>query len=189
MSQPSFDPENLAKAIRQSNGPAPVHLWDPPFCGDIDMRIARDGSWHYQGSPIGRQAMVKLFSSVLRLDDDGHYYLVTPVEKLRIQVEDCPFVAQLLEVEGSGREQKLWFTSNTDEKVLADADHPITVSVDPQDQEPHPRLLWRSNLQALISRSVFYQLVEIAETRELDGRSVLGVWSGGSFFSLGSPDA
>jgi uncharacterized protein len=181
-----FNPEGLIQSIRQTNGPAPVHLWNPPFCGDIDMRIASDGSWHYQNSPIQRAAMVKLFSSILRLEADGHYYLVTPVEKVRIQVDDCPFAAHLLEVEGSGHEQKLWFITNTEERILADIDHPIEVTTDPITSAPHPRLLCRSNLYALISRSVFYQLAELLEQRAQNGKEVAGVWSAGSFFALES---
>ena len=192
MSNADFDPDGLARTIKQNRGPAPVHLWNPPFCGDIDMRIASDGSWHYQNSPITRPAMVKLFSSILRLDEDGHYYLVTPVEKVRIQVDDCPFVAQLLEVEGEGTDQQLWFITNTEERILADEDHRIEVSIDPATDAPHPRILCRSNLYALIARNVFYQLAELVEPQ--NGQSGLGVqpgvqpgvWSAGRFFALGS---
>ncbi len=186
MNKVDFDPDGLVQAIKQTSGPAPVHLWNPPFCGDIDMRIASDGSWHYQNSPIRRAAMVKLFSSILRLDDDGHYYLVTPVEKVRIQVDDYPFVAQLLEVEGKGKDQKLWFITNTEERILADKDHPIEAGIDPASDVPHPRLLCRGNLYALIARNVFYQLAELLEQGPLNGPSVPGVWSAGCFFALGS---
>jgi hypothetical protein len=186
VSNADFDPDELVQTIRQNSGPAPVHLWNPPFCGDIDMRIASDGSWHYQNSPITRPAMVKLFSSILRLEDDGHYYLVTPVEKVRIRVDDCPFVAQLLEIEGKGKDQKLWFITNTKEKVLADQNHPIEVYIDPATDAPHPKLLCRSNLYALIARNVFYQLADLVEHGTLNGQSVPGVWSAGCFFALGS---
>ena len=191
MNNPDFDPAGLVHSIKQVNGPAPVHLWNPPFCGDIDMRIGRDGTWYYQDSPINRPAMVKLFSSVLRLDPDGHYYLVTPVEKVRIRVDDCPFVAQLLEVEGEGESQQLCFITNTDERVLASAEHPITVAADPDTGAPHPRVLCRANLQALIARNVFYQLAELAVPRpgtatdRHNGHSEIGVWSAGTYFSLG----
>lgn len=181
-----FDPAGLAKAIKQVKGPAPVHLWDPPFCGDIDMRIAVDGTWYYQNSPIRRPAMVKLFSSVLRLDADGCYYLVTPVEKVRIQVDDCPFVAQLLEVEGSAKagDQKLVFITNTDERIQADLEHPIVVDTLVERDEPHPRILCRTNLFALISRNVYYQLAELAQQQLIDGRQVIGVFSANEFFPL-----
>ena len=183
MSGNSFNPESFAKQIRQDRGPAPVHLWDPPFCGDIDMRIARDGTWHYQGSPIQREAMVRLFSSVLRRDEDQCHYLVTPVEKLRIQVEDCPFVATLVDREGEGAEQRLTFTLNTGEQVVADSDHRITVGE--HEGEPHPRLHVRDGLMALIHRNVFYQLADMAgEGRTEDNDQVPGVWSEGEFFPM-----
>jgi uncharacterized protein len=184
VSEVGFNPEGLVQAIKQISGPAPVHLWNPPFCGDIEMRIASDGSWHYQNSPIRRSAMVKLFSSILRLEEDGRYYLVTPVEKVGIQVDDCPFVAQLLEVEGQGKDQKLWFITNTGDRVLADKDHPIEVSIDPITDAPHPRLLCRSNLYALIARNVFYQIADLIERQPLNGEP--GIWSAGCFFTFGT---
>lgn len=181
----SFSPEALVREIRQDRGPAPVHLWDPPFCGDIDMRIGSDGSWYYQGSPLRRAAMVRLFSSVLRLDDDGCHYLVTPVEKLRIQVDDCPFVATLLDHSGADSEQSLVFTLNTGETVTADSDHRIHVD-ESDDGEPHPVLHVRDGLNALISRNVFYTLVELAsESQDGEEEPLPGVWSGGEFFPLG----
>lgn len=181
-----FDPAGMAMAIKQVKGPAPVHLWNPPFCGDIDMRIAADGTWYYQNSPIRRPAMVRLFSSVLRLDPDGCYYLVTPVEKVRIRVDDCPFVAQLLEVEGSVADgsQKLTFITNTEERILADSEHPILVDTPGQSKEPHPRILCRSNLYALISRNVYYQLAELVQQKRVNGRDITGVWSAGEFYAL-----
>ncbi|AYF86082.1 DUF1285 domain-containing protein [Pseudomonas sp. DY-1] len=165
-------------------GGAPVHLWNPPFCGDIDMRIARDGTWYYLGTPIGRKPMVKLFSSVIRRDGEG-YFLVTPVEKVGIKVDDAPFVAVELRVEGAGQEQKLRFVTNVDDEVVAGAVHPLRVELDPQTQEPSPYVLVRTNLEALIHRNVFYELVDLAVPREIDGITWLGVWSGGEFFSIG----
>lgn len=182
MSKETFNPETFVREIPQNKGPAPVHLWDPPFCGDIDMRIASDGSWHYQGSPIRRPAMIRLFSSILRLDEDGHHYLVTPAEKLRIRVDDCPFVARLLEVTGSGRDSVLTFTLNTDEQLVAGPEHPV--SVDERDGEPHPRLTVRGGMQALLVRNVYYELVSIARPSDSD-ENLLGVWSQGEFFELG----
>lgn len=166
----------------------PVHLWNPPCCGVIDMRIARDGSWFYLGTPIGRKPMVKLFSSIIRRDGD-EYFLVTPVEKVGIQVDDAPFVVVSLQVEGAGEAQVLRFTSNVEDEVEAGAKHPLRFAIDPLTQEPSPYVLMRSNLEALILRSVFYQLVDLAQPREIDGRIWLGVWSGGVFFPIGAQDA
>jgi hypothetical protein len=150
-------------------GPAPVHLWNPPFCGDLDIRIARDGRWYYMGTPIGRPAMVQLFSSVIRRDGDD-YFLVTPVEKVGIQVEDVPFVAVRLEIDGQGKEQVLRFVTNVEDEVEAG---------------PEPYVHVRANLEALIHRNVFYQLVDLAVPCEIDGQDWLGVWSGGKFFPIG----
>ena len=161
MSQPKPDADNLLKSLGKQRGPAPVHLWDPPYCGEMDMRIAADGRWYHEGSPISRLRMVQLFSSILRLDDDGHYYLVTPVEKVRIRVDDCPFVAQLVDVIEDNGQQVLRFTLNTEETVDAGPEHPLEVGRSAQG-EPHPVIEVRRGLKALISRSVFYQLVELA---------------------------
>lgn len=174
----------------KSRGPAPVHLWDPPFCGDMDMVIARDGAWIHEGKPIRRAALVELFASVLMLGDDGEFYLVTPVEKVRIQVEDCPFIALDMDVEGAGRKQKLIFTTNIGEKVMAGQDHGLTIQVDPQSGEPHPAIHVRGGLNALINRAVFYRLVDLAQPRDAEsGRSAMGIWSDGQFFSLGEQGA
>ncbi len=179
----SRDPASLIQQIKQ-RGPAPVHLWDPPFCGDINIRIAANGSWFHDGKLIRRQAMVKLFSSVLKKEGDEHF-LVTPVEKLRIQVDDCPFLACLLDVVGSDQQMQLQFTLNTDEMVIAGQQHPIEVEIDADTGAPHPTLEVRQGMKALISRNVFYQLAEIAELQEVDGVAVSGVWSGGRYFELG----
>lgn len=169
----------------KSRGPAPVHLWNPPFCGDIDMLIARDGTWYHEGKPIRRPAMVTLFANILMLGEDGRYYLVTPVEKVRIKVEDCPFVALQMEVIDSGGEQRLEFTTNTGEEVVADADHPIRVDENPETGEPHPTIHIRSGLQALINRPLFYRLAALAEEQPSNRGPVLGVCSAGQFFELG----
>ncbi|PHX40032.1 proteophosphoglycan precursor [Pseudomonas sp. NZIPFR-PS5] len=142
---------------RSGKGLPPVHLWNPDFCGDIDMRIARDGTWFYLGTPIGRKPMVRLFSTIIRRDGDD-YFLITPVEKVGIKVDDAPFVG---------------------------AEHPLRIDLDPQTQEPAPYIHVRNNLEALIHRNVFYQLVDLAVVREIDGQSWLGVWSGGEFFPIG----
>lgn len=162
----------------------PVHLWNPPFCGDLDMRIARDGRWFYMGTPIGRPAMVRLFSTVIRRDGDD-YFLVTPVEKVGITVDDAPFVAVELAVDGAEEAQVLRFTTSVGDEVEAGAEHPIRVETDPQSQEPAPYVHIRANLEALIHRNVFYQLVELAVAHEIDGVAWLGVWSNGQFFGIG----
>jgi len=162
----------------------PVHLWNPPFCGDLDMVIRRDGIWEYMGSPIGRKPMVRLFSSVLRHDEDGRYYLVTPVEKCGITVEDAPFLAVEMSINGTGRDQSLTFRTQVDDVVTADSDHPIRVSIDPKSGEPAPYVLVRDRLEALINRSVFYQLIDLATEHMVDGTAFFGVWSGGVFWSF-----
>jgi uncharacterized protein len=175
----------ILKHIKDKKHP-PVHLWNPDFCGDLDMTIARDGTWFYLGSPIGRKPLVKLFSSVLRYDDDGKYYLVTPVEKIGITVEDAPFVAVEMFVEGTGKEQILSFRTHVDEYVIAGKDNPLRLTVDPQTQEPSPYINVRTNLEALIARSVFYDLIALATEIENDGQTQFGVWSSGEFFEFGS---
>lgn len=176
---------DLLQQIPQAAGKGlpPVHLWNPPFCGDIDMRIARDGSWFYMGTPIGRKPMVRLFSTILRRDGDA-YFLVTPVEKVGIRVDEAPFVAVELEVEGAGEAQQLRFRTNVEDQLMAGAEHPLRVELDAQTGEPAPYVHVRANLEALIHRNVFYQLVELAVPREIDGQAWLGVWSGGEFFPI-----
>ena len=154
----------------------------PVICGDLDMRIARDGTWFYHGSPIGRKRLVALFASVLRREADGAYYLVTPVEKGRVAVDDAPFVAVELSVAGAGREQALVFRTNLDEIVTAGAGSPIRVAHNQLTGEPTPYVHVREGLEALIARPVYYQLVDLGV--EHDGG--YGVWSGGVFFLLGT---
>ena len=149
------------------------------------MRIARDGTWHYRGSPINRKPLVKLFSSVLRRETDGSYWLVTPVERGRISVEDAPFTAVELDAHGRGREQVLSFRTNLDEQVEAGAEHPIRIELDPDSGEPRPYIMVRDGLEALLLRQVFYQLVELAVPSD-DREEVMGVWSKGRFFPLGA---
>ncbi len=155
----------------------------PAILGDIGMRIARDGTWFYHGSPITRKPLVKLFSTVLRREEDGAYYLVTPAEKARIQVDDAPFLAVAVDVEGTARDQRLRFRTNVDDIVIADADHPIRVAYESPGGEPAPYVTVRDGLEALINRPVFYALVDLGCPAE-DGRGY-GVWSAGEFFSLG----
>jgi len=189
---PSFDDlvRNLKRdARRREDGDASAEVapgpLGPRLCGDIDMRIGRDGTWFYHGSPIGRKPMVKLFAGVLRRDDAGAYWLETPVEKCGIRVDDAPFTAVEMMVDGSGRDQRISFRTNLDEKVMADAAHPIRVVVDKETAEPSPYVWLRDGLEALIVRAVFYDLVELGEEAEIDGETLLGVWSCGRFFPLG----
>lgn len=174
----------LLKQIDSGKGLPPVHLWNPPCCGDINMRIARDGSWHYLGTPIGRDAMVRLFSTILRLDGT-QYCLVTPVEKCNIQVEDLPFIAVAVDQAGQGASQELLFTTNVGDLVLLDAVHPLEVMLRPYSQEPVPRILVRANLYARVHRNVFYQLVDLAVVETIADQEWLGVWSAGQFFPIG----
>jgi hypothetical protein len=177
--------EALAAAARAAGkkGPPPVHLWNPPFCGDLDMRIARDGTWFYLGTPIGRKPLVKLFASILRREGD-RYFLVTPVEKVGLTVEDAPFVAVDFTAEGEGRAQSLSFVTNVEDRATAGPDHPIRVERDPESGEPAPYVLIRANLEALIDRKSFYRLVELGCHEEHEGARWFGLWSGGAFFPL-----
>ena len=168
-----------AKAATTGKSLPPVHLWNPPFCGDLDMRIARDGTWFYLGTPIGRYELVKLFSSILKRED-GKHFLVTPVEKVGITVDDAPFVAVDFEVSGTGESQTITFTTHVEDNAQAGADHPIRVERDPETGEPSPYVLIRSNLEALIDRKSFYRLVDIGVHHD----GWFGLWSGGQFFPI-----
>lgn len=172
---------SLAEAAERARakGTPPVHLWTPDFTGDIDMRIARDGSWFYQGTPIGRPEMVALFASILWREGDRHF-LVTPVEKVGIVVEDAPFLAVDVEQIGEGRDQALTFTTNLGERATAGPDHPIRVEIDPETGEPAPYVTVRDGLEARIDRKSFYRLVEMGEVRD----GWFGLWSGGAFFPM-----
>jgi len=166
-----------------------VHLWDPPFCGEMDILITKDGTWIHEDRPIRRQAMVRLFANILRLDDDHEYYLVTPVEKVRIKVEDCPFVVTQMERCGVGEEQVITFTTNTEERFTVDQQHCITVETDINGENPHPIVHVRNGLDALIGRSVFYRLVDLCEEHTNQKETFLGVWSNHQFFRLGNQEA
>lgn len=177
--------ERSLKAARKGADPGPG---GPQLCGDIDMRIRRDGTWFYHGSPIGRKPLVKLFASVLKRDEAGDYWLETPAEKCRITVDDAPFLAVAMEVDGDGAQQRLSFRTNVDEIVMADTAHPIRVVTDAASGEPSPYVLVRDGLEALIARAVFYDLVELGEERTTDGETMFGVWSCGQFFPIGRLD-
>jgi hypothetical protein len=168
-----------AQAARKGGGLPPVHLWNPPFCGDLDMRIARDGTWFYLGTPIGRFELVRLFSSILKREGDK-YFLVTPVEKVGITVDDAPFVAVDFEAAGAGTDQMLTFSTHVGDTAVAGSDHPIRVVRDPETGEPSPYVMIRAGLEALIDRKSFYRLVELGAHHE----GWFGVWSSGQFFAI-----
>jgi hypothetical protein len=179
---------NLTENAGSGNSPpasAPTGGWGPLIdCGDLEMRIARDGTWFYRGSPIARQPLVKLFGSVLRREPDGSYWLVTPAERGRIEVEDVPFLAVALTAEGEGRAQRLIFRTNLDEFVTAGPDNPLRVET-AASGGPLPYILVRDGLEARLARPVFYELVELG-TEERSGETAeFGVWSEGMFFRLG----
>lgn len=174
--------QSLLEAAREAGGGLPpVDRWHPEYCGEMDLVIKRDGTWWHEGTRITRDRLVRLFSTILRKDDDGIHYLVTPVEKIGIAVEAAPFLAVRVDVAGEGREQSLIFTTNVGDLAEAGPDHPISVSVDPETGEPTPLVRVRGRLDALLARPVFYELAEIAVEHE--GR--MGVWSAGMFFLLG----
>ncbi len=154
--------------------------WQPKQVGSIDIRIAADGQWFHEGRPFQRPSLVKLFASVLRKEEEN-FFLVTPVEKLKIQVEDAPFVATLVEA----KESAIIFTTNLGDRLVVDADHPVRVEIDPQTQTPRPYVHYRDGLDALISRSAFFDLINLAEEQERDGKTYLTVSSMGQTFDLG----
>jgi uncharacterized protein len=155
--------------------------------GDLDMRIARDGTWFYRGTPIARERLVKLFASVLRREDDGRYWLVTPVERGRIDVEDAPFLAVEVNSEGSGSGRRLSFRTNLDEIVAAGPEHPLRIGT-AANGEPEPYLLVRPGLEAKLNRPVFYELVDLADAERGEKGGPFGLWSDGVFFDLGDPE-
>jgi len=177
--------EGLATAARKAGkrGLPPVHLWNPEFCGDLDMRIARDGTWFYLGTPIGRKELVRLFSTIVRKDGED-YFLVTPVEKVGITVDDAPFVAVDFDVSNPGPAQEVTFTTNVEDTVTAGPENPIRVTLNPDTGEPSPYVLVRANLEALIDRKSFYRLIDIGTQHQIDGRDWFGIWSSGTFFPI-----
>jgi hypothetical protein len=175
-------PAALAAQLASRKLP-PVHLWNPGHCGDSEMRIAADGTWFHQGSPIGRKELVKLFSTILRLEPDGGHVLVTPVEKLDIIVDDAPFVAVEAMVEGAGRDRSIVFRLNTDDVVACGPGNALSIET-AADGTPRPYLHVRAGLRALINRAVFYQLADLALDPAMRGADRPGVWSGGTFFAF-----
>ncbi|NRG17606.1 DUF1285 domain-containing protein [Rhizobiales bacterium] len=178
----------VGRAGKPGRGLPPVEKWNPPFCGDLDIRIASDGRWYYLGSPIGREPLVRLFASVLRKDEDGRHYLVTPVEKVGITVEDAPFVAVEMHVEGRGRAQRMTLRTNVGDIVEAGPDNPLRFAVEDGTGGLKPYVLVRGRLEALFSRPLLHQLVEHFEEETVGGRKMVGVWSGGLFFPAAAVD-
>ena len=164
-------------------GLPPVDKWNPPFCGDIDLKILRDGRWMYMGTEIKRPAMVRLFSTILRLDSDGEYYLVTPVEKVRIQVEDAPFlIVSMDKLKKENKTSLIFYTSLQDEIILTKK-NPISIEVNDKN-EPSPYILVRNNLRGLISRSVYYELIEYAQERTIEDKNFLTIESNNEIFKM-----
>lgn len=180
----------LAGAAKRAGerGLPPVHLWDPPFCGDLDMRIAADGIWYYLKTPIGRPALVKLFASVLKREE-GKFFLVTPVEKIGITVDDAPFTAVEMKVEGEGASRVLSFRTNVDDWVLCGPGHALRFEPEEETGGLKPYLHVRRDLWALVTRALFYDLVELGEERDVDGRRMFGIASNGDFFTMAPADS
>jgi uncharacterized protein len=182
--------DGLASNARRAGGmgPPPVHLWNPPFCGDLDMRIASDGTWFYLNTPIGRSALVKLFASVLKREGDK-YYLVTPVEKCGITVEDAPFMAVEMKVESGPAGRILNFRTNVDDWVACGPDHRLRFEPEPDTGGLKPYIHVRRELWAKVTRALFYDLVELGEEREIAGERMFGVASGREFFVMAPADS
>lgn len=174
--------ESLAARIGKGRHP-PVEKWNPPFCGDLDMRIASDGTWFYLGTPIGRPALVKLFASVLKRED-GKHFLVTPVEKAGIRVDDAPFLAVELEIENRGPEQNLIFRTNVDDIVRCDSEHRLRFEPEEGTGGVKPYLHVRRDLWAKVTRALFFDLVALGEVREQGGARMFGIHSANEFFSI-----
>jgi hypothetical protein len=175
-----------AKEAAAGKGLPPVHLWNPPFCGDLDMRIARDGTWFYMGTPIGRPALVRLFSTILKRED-GKYFLVTPVEKVGIRVDDAPFLAVEMQTANGAGAPLLRFRTNVDDWVSCDAAHRLRFETS-RDGGLTPYLHVRADLWAKVTRALYYDLVEMGEERTIDGRDMFGVESAGEFFAMADAD-
>lgn len=175
-------------AREKGRGPPPVERWNPPFCGDIDMKIASDGTWFYQKTPIGRPALVKLFASILKREGDK-YFLVTPVEKVGLTIEDAPFLAVELAVEGGPNGQALGFRTNVDDHVTAGPGHALRFEPEKATGGLKPYLHVRRDLWAKVTRALFYDLVGLGEERVIDGKAMFGVVSNGEFFPMAEASA
>src|SRR5690606_3244548 len=178
----------ISRAAGAGKGLPPVERWDPPFCGDIDMEIRQDGTWYYMGTPIGRAPLVRLFSTVLRKDEDGKTYLVTPVERVGIRVVDAPFVAVEVHVSGRGEEQVVTFRTNVGDVVEAGPDHPLRFVDEAETGGLKPYVLVRGRLEALVARPVMYELVEHGEEIEVSGEVMFAIRSRGATFPIMSAE-
>lgn len=176
--------EQVEKAQASETGLPPLDKWNPDLSGSIDIIIARDGQWLYQGNPIGREAIVRLFSTILRREDDGHYYLVTPVEKWQISVEDAPLIAHSLHVTGKGREQVLAVTTNTGETIEIGEAHPLHVDTYEGSEEPRPVVTLRHGVEARLVTAAYYDLADLVTEETIAGDPTLGVWSNGNFYKI-----
>ena len=174
--------KDAANKASAGKGLPPVHLWNPPFCGDLDMRIGNDGTWFYMGTPIGRPALVRLFSTILKRED-GKYFLVTPVEKVGIRVDDAPFLAVEMTRRDGDLGRHLRFRTNVDDWVDCDAAHPLRFESSAEGGLT-PYLLVRADLWAKVTRALYYDLVDMGEERMIDGRQMFGVASAGTFFAM-----
>ncbi|MCL7944598.1 DUF1285 domain-containing protein [Marinobacter sp. ATCH36] len=182
--KPETIAEQVEKAQAPGNGLPPLHEWNPELSGDIDIVIARDGQWLYQGKPINREAIVRLFSTILRREDDGHYFLVTPVEKWRITVEDAPLLAHSLRATGEGKDQVLSLTTNTGEVVEIGEAHPLHVSTYDGTDEPRPVVKLRHGIEARLVTAAYYDLADLVTEDSSDGETAPGVWSHGNFYKI-----
>jgi uncharacterized protein len=175
--------ESITGSLARTKGPPPLELWNPPFCGDLDMRIAADGTWFYLKTPIGRPALVKLFASVLKREGD-HYFLVTPVEKCGITVDDAPFLAVELRIEDVQAGRVLHFRTNVDDWVACGPQHALRFEPEAGTGGLKPYLHVRRGLWAKVTRTLFFDLVDIGEERDVDGKAMFGVASMGHFFAM-----
>ncbi len=173
---------SVTKYVQESK-PAPVDLWDPPYCGELDIRIARDGQWYYNESPIGRKRLVKLFSNILK-KEGNIYYLVTPVEKIKIKVDDVPFVIVDMEYSKEGKSQVISFLTNTETKIILSKKNPLRIEFNKKTREPSPYVTVRKNLEGLIDRKTFYRLADRCEIYRHHREPWLGIWSTGEFFPI-----
>ena len=185
--QGGLDGITASLTSEKAKGPPPVERWNPPFCGDIDMKIYADGTWYYQKTPIGRPALVKLFASVLKREGDK-YFLVTPVEKVGLTVADAPFMAVELKLE-DGEDRILAFRTNVDDWVDAGRGHALRFDLDAATGGLKPYLHVRRGLWAKVTRALFYDLVELGEERVVDGKPMFGVASGGEFYAMADASA
>lgn len=184
----SQTPESLVEQVKNTTNnlsQPPLEQWHPKLSGEMDLRISRDGQWIHKGEPLGREAIVKLFSSILRREEDGQYYLLTPVEKWQIQVEDTPLLAHSLEVTGTGEQQIIKLTTSVGETLEVGADHPLEVGNYEDSGQPRPLVRVRHGVDARLVTAAYYDLAEHVVEQTIDEKPVLGVFSHGNFYKIG----